>query len=82
MKKMLLLPFAFVALSGAELHAQPRSSHWKLEVEVNSRLRFTLRIESHAFHDATLHAFRLQIMQTRPSDQLLIDFEIGERPHA
>jgi hypothetical protein len=82
MKKMLLLPFAFAALSGVPLHAQPRPSHWKLEVEVNSRLRFTLRMESDPSRGAPHPAFRLQILAGSPSERSLILFEIGDRPHA
>jgi hypothetical protein len=79
MNKMLLLPLAFAALSGAALHAQPRPSHWKLEVEVD---RFTLRMEGDPSRGATLHAFRLQILAASPAERSHVLFEIGDRPHA
>ena len=82
MKKMLILPLVLLALAGTPLHAQPCSSHWKLEVEVNSRLRFTLRIESNPSRGATHPAFRLQILAGVPSEHSIILFQIGDRPHA
>ena len=81
MKKMLLL-LVLAALSGVPLHAQPRPSHWKLEVAVNSRFRFTLRMESDPSRGAPHHAFRLQILAASPSGRSLVLFQIGDRPHA
>ena len=63
MKKMLLLFLVLAALRGVPLPAQPRPSHWKLEVEVNSRLRFTLRMESDPSRGVSHSAFRLQILE-------------------
>jgi len=82
MKKMLILLLVLAALSGAALHAQPRPSHWKLEVEVHSRLRFTLRLENDPSRGATHPAFRLQILAGSPSGRSLLMFQIGDRPHA
>ncbi len=82
MKKLLLLPIAFAALSGAAHSDRKISSNWQIEVQASGRLRFTLRMESDSSRHATHPAFRLQIPVVSPSVRSMILFQIGDRPHA
>jgi hypothetical protein len=82
MKKISILLLLLVTLLGAPLSAQPSSRGWGVKLQVNSRFQFHLRMQCNTSHGATLYAVRLQILQAEPTEQLLICFEIGERPHA
>jgi hypothetical protein len=82
MKKMLLLPLVLSILSGASLPTQSCANSWKVEVEVNSKLRFTFRMESDPSRGASFYAFRLRLIEGPSSVRSLVLFQIGDRPHA
>jgi hypothetical protein len=82
MKKMLLLPFAIVALSGAPLPDWQISHGWQIEVQASGGLVVRLHIERNPSRGATHPAFRLQILEGSPSERSILLFQIGDRPHA
>jgi hypothetical protein len=80
MKKTLILLLAVAALSCTSLPAQKRSSGWQFKVEVYSKLRFNLSIESDLTQGVAIHAFTLQILETTGHPLFLL--EIGGQHHA
>jgi hypothetical protein len=82
MNKMLLLLLAFAALSGAKLPDRQISRDWQIEVRASGGLEFRLHIERNPSRGATLHAFRLQILEGSPSERSILLFQIGDRPYA
>ncbi len=85
MKMPLISVLVFAALVVAPMRAQQpqeRCGNWHIALQFNHRLQLTLRIQNASSHNATRHAFRLQILHATHTGHLLICFEIGDRPHA